>query len=972
MWTEKLLNTLSLHELGIVFSSLLLLWRLVKFTILPALRPDDPKVYPYWVPGLGHLKGFVSNSQDLLTRARLYFNDTKEPFALTLAGKKFYILTNYNDVQAAFRNSDSLSFEIFMEEMLQDLGVTKSAVESLYASADPARAIYPNPSGKPLGKLARDFHIHQIFPGNLLDETGAEFVKFFQQSLTIESFGEQRYGAKRGQDAVEVSLLEMTSDIFTNSAQDVYFGQLLRKIEPELAWIFLEFDGLAWQVLFRYPPFLSKKMIAARDKIFAALEKYYASPLEDRMDVIWFTPTLEKELRNLNVGNRDIAIMMMTIYWGIITNTRKGAFWMLAYTVFRPDLVDILREETAPAFKGETVDLDYIWNHCPQLRAVWDETLRMTAFSSSVRYVNKETVIGNKILRKGNRIMMPYRQVHLDSSIFGSDVEQFDSERFMKNERRRRHQMAFGGGSTQCPGRHLATQIIMVWVAMMLHRFDIDLPAGDRKFPEAEEANPVLGIIDVKCSDLSAILPDRIAYSDTTVYNSYLKTYWAEQESEIKPFCVISPQTTGDVSTAVRTLAYLNSKTNNSCPFAIRSGGHGKGGASNQARGVDIDLSNLNYTSLSADRKVASIGPGAQWSSVYLQLDPLNLTVPGGRDGDVGVGGTILGGGISYSSAEAGFSCDNVVSIEIVLSDGSVKNVSTARHPDLNKVLRGGSNNFGVVTRVDMNTLSLRKVWGGTIYYPLDTYGEQLEALYNFTADPNYDANAALFQAYGSNAAETAILNNFVYSNPTQTPPTTFEPFTNIAPQLASTIRESNLTDFVLEQATASPIGFRQATYTTTFKNHLPMLNVSFQIWNASVAQVTNVPGITWSWSFEPIVPAITSKSMPKGGNLLNLDPAEGPLMLCLLSASWSDSTDDALVTGVAAKVLADVEGTSKQFGVYHPFQYLGYAASTQDPLRGYGTENLRFMERVSKIYDRSQTFQYAVPGGFKLKNSHP
>ena len=354
MLTETLLNALSPHEFFIlarqtpsvstfiVLSLLLVLWRLVKFTILPALRPDDPKIYPYWIPVLGHLRGFVSNSQGLLTRARylqayctvynciandtvhrLYFGNTQEPFAITLAGTKFYILTKYEDIQVAFRNSDNLSFEIFMEEMLQDLGASKSAVKSLYEDADPTKAIYPNPSGKPLGKLARDFHIHQIFPGNLLDEVGAEFVKFFQKVLTIESLSEARYATRNGRDAVEVSLLKMTSDVFTNSAQDVYFGQLLRKIEPELAWIFLEFDELAWQVLFRYPPVLSKRMTAAKNNIFAALEKYYASPPEERADVIWFTPTLEQELQNLGIGNRDIAIMMMTVYWGYALDTSE-------------------------------------------------------------------------------------------------------------------------------------------------------------------------------------------------------------------------------------------------------------------------------------------------------------------------------------------------------------------------------------------------------------------------------------------------------------------------------------------------------------------------------------------------------------------------------------------------------------------------------------------------------------------------
>lgn len=31
-------------------AGLLLLWRLWRFTILPAMRPDEPKELPYWIP----------------------------------------------------------------------------------------------------------------------------------------------------------------------------------------------------------------------------------------------------------------------------------------------------------------------------------------------------------------------------------------------------------------------------------------------------------------------------------------------------------------------------------------------------------------------------------------------------------------------------------------------------------------------------------------------------------------------------------------------------------------------------------------------------------------------------------------------------------------------------------------------------------------------------------------------------------
>jgi hypothetical protein len=41
---------------------------------------------------------------------------------------------------------------------------------------------------------------------------------------------------------------------------------------------------------------------------------------------------------------------------------------------------------------------------------------------------------------------------------------------------------------------------------------------------------------------------------------------------------------------------------------------------------------------------VARVGPGANWGQVYGVLDPLNISVVGGRSAEVGVGGVILGG----------------------------------------------------------------------------------------------------------------------------------------------------------------------------------------------------------------------------------------------------------------------------------------------------------------------------------------
>lgn len=248
---------------------------------------------------------------------RLYFGNTREPFTITLTNLEFYVVTKPEDVSEVYRNTATLPFDIFAQEILLYFGCTKSSIQSMYQRVDPQKSIYPNPDGKSLAHLSRDFHIHQLFPGNLLDKVGALFIDHFDKALTIEELTQRdRHVTFVDEDCVKVSLLDWLSDTFADSILEIYFGDLLRKIEPDFVQVFREFEEHSWQALFRYPRFLGKKMFGPMDRVVGALEKYFEAPVEDRQDTVWFTPTLEKEMRNVDVGNRDIAIMIMTIYWG--------------------------------------------------------------------------------------------------------------------------------------------------------------------------------------------------------------------------------------------------------------------------------------------------------------------------------------------------------------------------------------------------------------------------------------------------------------------------------------------------------------------------------------------------------------------------------------------------------------------------------------------------------------------------------
>jgi FAD/FMN-containing dehydrogenase len=94
----------------------------------------------------------------------------------------------------------------------------------------------------------------------------------------------------------------------------------------------------------------------------------------------------------------------------------------------------------------------------------------------------------------------------------------------------------------------------------------------------------------------------------------------------VDPYCIFKPANPAEVSVVV----LLSRLTQ--CPFAVKSGGHAAfGGASSIQGGITIALEKMNEVTLSADKKIATVGPGQTWYDVYTKLQDQNLAVIGGR-----------------------------------------------------------------------------------------------------------------------------------------------------------------------------------------------------------------------------------------------------------------------------------------------------------------------------------------------------
>jgi hypothetical protein len=160
---------------------------------------------------------------------------------------------------------------------------------------------------------------------------------------------------------------------------------------------------------------------------------------------------------------------------------------------------------------------------------------------------------------------------------------------------------------------------------------------------------------------LSSALPDSIILpTDVQAFEKSMNSYWAKQECEVVPSCIIRPGTANQLSTAITILkrecderrnnTQDSENANASGLFAIRSGGHSPVARSASIEdGVLIDMSRLSDVVPSEDGLSVTIGAGAKWGKVFEVLDTKHLAVAGGRNSAVGVGGLALGGKSSTS-----------------------------------------------------------------------------------------------------------------------------------------------------------------------------------------------------------------------------------------------------------------------------------------------------------------------------------
>ncbi|PBK83516.1 FAD-binding domain-containing protein [Armillaria gallica] len=466
------------------------------------------------------------------------------------------------------------------------------------------------------------------------------------------------------------------------------------------------------------------------------------------------------------------------------------------------------------------------------------------------------------------------------------------------------------------------------------------------------------------CAAISDAISSASDWSDTRLDPAYLTDiyHWASSSTQYSA-CTVEPGTAEDVGIILGILSSTQT------PFAVKGGGHTANPGLSSTTGVHIAMYRFSEVTYNSTSGTAIIGSGLVWDDVYASLAPYGVNVLGGRVTGVGVAGFILGGGFSWLTNQYGLAIDTVVAFELVKPNGEVVTVTENSDPDLFFALKGGLNNYGIVTRFTLRTFPQGQVWGGLITYAQDHFPEINAAVVDFSNNVT-DPKAAIISTYNTLFGTVPLVSQILFYDAPTPPDGIFDDFLAI-PSISTDVNTRDFLSLVLASPSNLTSGARGVFNTVSLTGYSDTLIDAIvnetTFWSAALTSETGpLPLFFISYDVEPFLPDIFSVSTTRTDSSYPPSRSVGlsPLNLYYAWAfeGWDDIFHDAIRQSAAH--LYNVAVSDGQSDIVGAALYPNYAIFDTPVESLYGS-NVARMKQIKASVDPDNVM--ALAGGFKI-----
>ncbi|KAG6863990.1 hypothetical protein C0991_001309 [Blastosporella zonata] len=461
--------------------------------------------------------------------------------------------------------------------------------------------------------------------------------------------------------------------------------------------------------------------------------------------------------------------------------------------------------------------------------------------------------------------------------------------------------------------------------------------------------DPVCVQIEKATSPLTAVF-----YPGDRPYEQDI-SHWASSSTQ-RAQCSVRPDTAEDVAIILGIVGTTRT------PFAVKGGGHATNPGFSSTTGVHISMVQFAEVTYDPSSQTVAVGSGLLWDEVYAALAPYDVNVVGGRMTGVGVAGFTLGGGYSWLTNQHGLTIDTVVEYELVKPTGDIVTVTKASDPELFFGLKGGMNNFGIVTRFTFKAFPQGQVWGGVILFNAQDIPAVTKATGAFSA-LSTDPKAAMIVTYTVIAGEPGVELTLFYDGPSP-PAGTFDDFL-VIPYATKDVSTRDFLTLVQSSPSDDTYGMRGVFHGIPITQYTPGILAAIAnettFWSSHLSVFS---GSYIDYGVQPFLPTLFSHGV-QGSSAYPASRTKSARPFHLYFA-WSDERFDAVFHEVARQSAARIKAVALAEGqdVADAAIYPNYAIF-DTPVEGLYGDNVEPLRALKAAVDPMNVMGLA--GGFKL-----